>query len=90
MKFTDPLHWLHYFPPKAMEVLKDFGIYTDWRRSFITTDLNPFYDSFITWQFNILKQKEKLRYGKRHTIFSEIDNQPCADHDRAKGEGVGP
>jgi len=25
-----------------------------------------------------------------HSIFSTIDNQPCADHDRATGEGVGP
>lgn len=23
----------------------------DWRRSFITTDMNPFYDSFTRWQF---------------------------------------
>lgn len=23
-------------------------------------------------------------------IFSPLDNQPCADHDRATGEGVGP
>lgn len=29
-------------------------------------------------------------FGKRHTIFSERDGQPCADHDRAKGEGVNP
>ena len=27
----------------------------DWRRSFITTDANPFYDSFVRWQFLTLK-----------------------------------
>jgi len=37
-----------------------------------------------------LKEKGKIIYGKKYTIFSELDNQPCADHDRSKGEGVGP
>ncbi len=27
---------------------------------------------------------------KRYAIFSPKDGQPCADHDRASGEGVGP
>ena len=39
---------------------------------------------------NTLKEKGKIIYGKKYTIFSELDNQPCADHDRSKGEGVGP
>jgi leucyl-tRNA synthetase len=52
--------------------------------------VNPFYDSFVRWQFNTLKANEKIKFGKRYTIFSETDNQPCADHDRSKGEGVGP
>jgi leucyl-tRNA synthetase len=37
-----------------------------------------------------LKGNNKIVYGKKYTIFSELDNQPCADHDRAKGEGAGP
>jgi leucyl-tRNA synthetase len=52
--------------------------------------VNPFYDSFIRWQFNTLKAADKVKFGKRYTIYSEVDGQPCADHDRAKGEGVGP
>jgi leucyl-tRNA synthetase len=27
---------------------------------------------------------------KRYAVFSPLDGQPCADHDRASGEGVGP
>lgn len=54
-KFVDPIHWLHYFPPLGIEDLKDFGLYVDWRRSFITTSENPYYDQFVRWQFNILK-----------------------------------
>jgi len=63
---------------------------TDWRRSFITTARNPYYDQFIKWQFHHLKENGKIKFGKRYTIFSELDGQPCADHDRSKGEGVGP
>jgi len=46
-KFQDPNHWLDFFPPLGMETMKRFGIFTDWRRSFITTARNPYYDSFI-------------------------------------------
>jgi len=37
-----------------------------------------------------LKANGKIEYGKRYTVYSERDGQPCADHDRATGEGVGP
>jgi leucyl-tRNA synthetase len=62
----------------------------DWRRSFITTDVNPYYDSFVRWQFRRLKALDKVKFGKRYTIFSPLDNQPCMDHDRQSGEGVAP
>ena len=48
-KFQDPGHWLEFFPPEGQKDLKDFGVFVDWRRSFITTDVNPYYDSFIRW-----------------------------------------
>ena len=89
-KFVDPKYWLEFFPPQGQKDLKDFGLFVDWRRSFITTEVNPFYDSFIRWQFNTLKAADKVKFGKRYTIYSQLDGQPCADHDRAKGEGVGP
>ncbi len=89
-KFQDPKYWLEFFPPQGQQDLKEFGLFVDWRRSFITTEVNPFYDSFIRWQFNTLKAADKVKFGKRYTIFSPLDAQPCADHDRSKGEGVGP
>lgn len=88
--FTDSNHWLSFFPPLGQDTLKRFGIMADWRRSFITTARNPYYDSFIRWQFHHLRENGKIKYGKRYAIFSELDGQPCADHDRSKGEGVGP
>jgi leucyl-tRNA synthetase len=74
------------------------GAKIDWRRSFITTDVNPYYDAFIRWQFNNLKRmvrlwitffnflQDKIKFGKRPTIFSPLDGQPCMDHDRDIGE----
>jgi leucyl-tRNA synthetase len=89
-KFADAHHWLYYFPPFAMEDLKDMGAAIDWRRTFITTDVNPYYDSFVRWQFETLKAQGKVKFGKRYSVYSPMDGQPCADHDRAKGEGVLP
>jgi leucyl-tRNA synthetase len=42
--FTDPMKWLEYFPPHGKADLERFGTGVDWRRSFITTAANPYYD----------------------------------------------
>lgn len=88
--FADASYWLGYFPPLATSDLKKLGVKVDWRRSFITTDINPYYDSFIRWQFLKLKELGKIKFGKRYTIYSPLDGQPCMDHDRTSGEGVNP
>jgi leucyl-tRNA synthetase len=89
-RFSDANYWLEYFPPIAQQDLIDFGARIDWRRQFVTTDANPYYDAFVRWQMNRLHELNKILYGKRYTIYSPKDGQPCMDHDRAKGEGVGP
>jgi leucyl-tRNA synthetase len=53
-------------------------------------DVNPYYDSFVRWQMNELKAQGRIKFGERYTIYSPKDDQPCMDHDRASGEGVGP
>uniref|UniRef100_A0A8W4FL12 leucine--tRNA ligase n=1 Tax=Sus scrofa TaxID=9823 RepID=A0A8W4FL12_PIG len=47
-------------------ILKDKakGKKVDWRRSFITTDVNPYYDSFVRWQFLTLRERNKIKFGK--------------------------
>ncbi|VDM17183.1 unnamed protein product [Hydatigera taeniaeformis] len=85
-KFTDPNYWLDYFPLLCMRDLQRLGLKADWRRSFITTDANPYYDSMVRWQFLHLRRRNKVAYGKRYTIFSPKDNQPCMDHERIAGE----
>eukprot|EP00762_Andalucia_godoyi_P003036 ANDGO_04173.mRNA.1 Leucine--tRNA ligase len=89
-KFADPFYWCYFFPPAGKRDLQNFGFNVDWRRSFITTDANPYYDSFIRWQFTLLKERSKVAFGSRLSIYSPLDGQPCADHDRAEGEGAGP
>ncbi|KAF4818500.1 Leucine--tRNA ligase [Colletotrichum siamense] len=88
--FADASYWLTFFPPLAQEDLTSLGFRIDWRRSFITTEANPYFDAFVRWQMIRLKELNKIKFGKRYTIYSIKDGQPCMDHDRAEGEGVGP
>ncbi|KAI8324976.1 leucyl-tRNA synthetase [Martensiomyces pterosporus] len=89
-KFADAEHWLKHYPPIAVEDLNALGCKIDWRRAFLTTDHNPYYDSFARWQFERLHEMGKIKFGKRYTIWSAKDGQPCMDHDRQSGEGVAP
>lgn len=89
-KFADPQYWLEYFPPLCKRDFNAFGMRIDWRRQFVTTDANPYYDAFIRWQMNRLHELKKIRFGARYTIYSPKDGQPCMDHDRAKGEAILP
>jgi leucyl-tRNA synthetase len=89
-KFADASYWLEYFPPLCENDLTGFGARIDWRRKFVTTDANPYYDAFVRWQMNRLKELNKIMYGNRYTIYSPKDGQPCMDHDRTEGEGIGP
>ena len=89
-RFADPAYWLSYFPPIAMADCDAFGLRIDWRRAFITTDKNPYYDSFVRWQMNKLHAMDRIKFGERFTVYSIKDGQPCMDHDRSDGEGLGP
>jgi leucyl-tRNA synthetase len=87
-KFADTSYWLQFFPPLAKRDLTNFGARIDWRRQFVTTEANPYYDSFVCWQMRKLKELGKIKFGKRYTIYSPKDGQACLDHDRQSGEGV--
>ena len=89
-KFANPEFWLEYFPPYAKADLEKLGINADFRRSMITTEKQKYYDQFVQWHMNKLKQHDFVAFGKRNAIFSMSEDQPCADHDRSCGEGLGP
>ncbi|ODV88290.1 hypothetical protein CANARDRAFT_26445 [[Candida] arabinofermentans NRRL YB-2248] len=89
-KFADPYHWLTFFPPLVQDHVDNMGGKVDWRRSMITTDMNSYYDAFVRWQMNRLRELGKIKFGERYTIYSVKDGQPCMDHDRSSGEAVLP
>eukprot|EP01129_Flabellula_baltica_P002677 TRINITY_DN1249_c0_g1_i1.p1 TRINITY_DN1249_c0_g1~~TRINITY_DN1249_c0_g1_i1.p1 ORF type:complete len:1041 (-),score=299.21 TRINITY_DN1249_c0_g1_i1:37-3159(-) len=88
-KFADPHYWLKYFPEETEKSLRLAGCKIDWRRSFVTTEVNPYYDAFVQWQFRKLKNQGRIKFGKRYAIYSVKENGPCMDDNRSSGEGVG-
>lgn len=65
-EFVDAQHWLYYFPPLCKQDLIKMGLKVDWRRSFVTTDVNPYFDSFVQWQYRKLKAGNFINFGKRY------------------------
>ncbi len=89
-KFADPIYWCEFFPRETIRDLKDMGMSIDWRRSFITTSLNPFYDRFIKWQFNRLRSGGFVSIGEHPVVWCTKCKNPVGDHARLEGEGVTP
>ncbi len=88
--FKEPLHWIKTFTKAAEKDLNAYGTSIDWRRTFITTDLNPRYDKFIKWQFNTLKKKGFVAQGSHPVVWCSKENAPVGDHARSEGEGEVP
>ncbi len=85
--FKNPEHWIRYFPEQAMQTLRQLDLPgLDLSRSFVTTSVNPYFSSFVTWQFTRLHEQGRIYYGRRPCIYSPKDKQPCAAHDRQTGE----
>ena len=89
-KMGDPVYWTEYFPVMTRQDLDRLGLAVDWRRSFITTQLNPYYDAFVRWQFTRLHEKGLVVKGRHPVIWCPRDNSPVGDHARVSGEGETP
>ena len=89
-KFENPEYWIEYFIPEFTKDFKAMGISTDWRRSYFTTELNQWYDKFIRWQFNKLKEKNYVIKGKFPVVWCTKCRNPVSDHSRSEGEGETP
>jgi leucyl-tRNA synthetase len=89
-KFADPKHWTVFFPKAAKKDLQDLGMSIDFRREFITTNLNPYYTRFIEWQFRKLKEAGYVVKGDHPVVWCPKDKTPVGDHDRVEGEGETP
>ena len=84
--FGDPKKWAEYFPRIWEEEMRSLGVSIDWRRKFITTELNPHYDKFVQWQFRKLKEKGYVALGSHPVIWCPKCGAPVGDHDRVGGE----
>jgi len=89
-KMGDPVYWTQYFPKVTKEFVSALGASIDWRRSFITTQLNPYYDNFVRWQFDRLYEQGLVVKGVHPVIWCPKDNSPVGDHARIEGEGETP
>ncbi|RLE40035.1 leucine--tRNA ligase [Candidatus Woesearchaeota archaeon] len=89
-RFADPLEWVRYFPKEFKKDFTNMGAGIDWRREFITTELNPYYDRFIKWQFRKLREKGFIVKGKHPVVWCPNCNRPIGDHARLEGEGEVP
>jgi len=68
---------LEFFPPECKKDLTNFGARIDWRRQFVTTDANPYYDAFVRWQMNRLKELNKIKFGKRYGRSPSVVQSAC-------------
>lgn len=90
VKFVNPVEWIKFFPELGLSDITNFDIMVDTSRSFITTNLNPFYNSFIEYQFTKLEKIGLLKHGTRNSVYSPTLDIQCQDHDRHSGEGIMP
>lgn len=79
-----PEQIVEYFSVESEAAMKSIGYSIDWRRKFTTTD--PHYQKFITWQFNLLRSKDRVVKGAHPVRWCPNDENPIEDHDILKGE----
>ncbi|MCZ7355626.1 MAG: leucine--tRNA ligase [Candidatus Methanoperedens sp.] len=79
-----PEQIVEYFAREAEAAMKSIGFSIDWRRRFTTTD--PHYKKFITWQFNLLRDKNRVVRGAHPVRWCPNDENPVEDHDILRGE----
>jgi leucyl-tRNA synthetase len=48
-KFQDSHYWVDILSSLAKKKLKVFGLGCDWKRLFIMTGVNPFYNALFRW-----------------------------------------
>lgn len=79
-----PEQIVDYFSKESEAAMRSIGYSIDWRRKFTTTDSH--YKKFITWQFNLLREKNRVVKGAHPVRWCPNDENPVEDHDILKGE----
>jgi leucyl-tRNA synthetase len=89
-RFVDPAYMAEYYTDANREAVKRLGMTIDWRRDFHTSSLNPSFSRFVTWQYNLLRERGYVVKGTHPVVWCPHDQSPTGDHDRLEGEGVRP
>lgn len=87
-KFKDPKYIVSYWKKRIIDDVNNIGASVDWRRKFSTID--PNFNRFIEWQYNLLKRKGYVVQGTHPVVWCPHCESPTGDHDRLEGEGESP
>jgi len=64
--------------------MKSLGLSVDWRREFTTNDER--YSKFITWQYETLRDRDRLEKGLHPVKYCTDEENPVTTHDILEGE----
>jgi len=84
--FTDPLNIVKYFSREYKQNMIRLGYSIDWSREFLT--ITPQYSSFITWQYQRLREKNLIEMGEHPVRYCPRCDNPVGDHDLLEGENA--
>ena len=74
----------HFIEEHYKAGMRRLGLSIDWRREFTTND--PHYTRFITWQYETLRERDRLEKGLHPVKFCTNEEQPVTTHDILEGE----
>ncbi|GGL29311.1 leucine--tRNA ligase [Halarchaeum grantii] len=64
--------------------MKSLGLSIDWRREFTTNDER--YSKFVTWQYETLREHDRLEKGFHPVKYCTEEENPVTTHDLLEGE----
>jgi len=80
-----PMGYARYFIEEHYKRgMKSLGLSIDWRREFTTNDER--YSKFITWQYETLRDRNRLEKGLHPVKYCTNEQQPVTTHDLLEGE----
>ncbi|WP_251341266.1 leucine--tRNA ligase [Haloplanus halophilus] len=80
-----PMGYARYFIEEHYKRgMKSLGLSIDWRREFTTNDDR--YSKFVTWQYETLRERDRLEKGLHPVKYCTNEEQPVTTHDILEGE----
>ncbi|GGL45916.1 leucine--tRNA ligase [Halocalculus aciditolerans] len=80
-----PMGFARYFIENHYKTnMKSLGLSIDWRREFTTNDER--YSKFVTWQYETLRDRDRLEKGLHPVKYCTDEENPVTTHDILEGE----